>query len=355
MTVEKFPQEQKLSEKQIDSAEANEQFVSEYSGQGGKDSVGWSLRYKADRRTLLFVASHLILNAYLWSCGWQRLLREPLLMAQYVLLLGFSFSTVCIIHNSIHCPVFKSTKLNRMFRVALTIAYGHPVSSFVPGHNLSHHVYTQSQKDYMRTSKVRYRWNLLNLLLFYFHVVGGALSLDIKYMKQQRQLKRPTYYTAIWEYSCLFAVLAPLLVWDWQRFLIFWQIPRFVCSYMIVTVNMLQHDGCEEDDNDGRPMFMIENPNMNTARSFVGHLINWWTFNNGYHMMHHLKPSLHWSLLPQTHEKTVHPNCHPALEQDNIALYIWRAFVYPGERVMYDGRSINFRPVDEDFDIPWIK
>ena len=46
--------------------------------------------------------------------------------------------------------------------VLLTISYGHPSSTYVPGHNLSHHKYTQSEKDFMRTSKVNFKWNLLN-------------------------------------------------------------------------------------------------------------------------------------------------------------------------------------------------
>lgn len=46
--------------------------------------------------------------------------------------------------------------------VILTLSYGHPSSSYVPGHNLSHHKYTQTTKDFMRTSKVKYRWNFLN-------------------------------------------------------------------------------------------------------------------------------------------------------------------------------------------------
>ncbi len=65
-------------------------------------------------------------------------------------------------HNVVHTPVFYNKKLNSLVNVILTISYGHPSSSYVPGHNLSHHKYTQHTQDFMRTSKVKYRWNFLN-------------------------------------------------------------------------------------------------------------------------------------------------------------------------------------------------
>ena len=37
-------------------------------------------------------------------------------------------------------------------------------TSYIPGHNLSHHKYLQTRKDIMRTSKMKYRWQSLNLL-----------------------------------------------------------------------------------------------------------------------------------------------------------------------------------------------
>ena len=77
-------------------------------------------------------------------------------------------------HNTMHVPVFKARRLNQILQVALTLVYGHPVSSFVPGHNLSHHRYIESQRDVMRTTKARFRWHLLNLL-FFMHIVGSDI------------------------------------------------------------------------------------------------------------------------------------------------------------------------------------
>jgi len=54
---------------------------------------------------------------------------------------------------------------------------------------------------------------------------------------------------------------------------------------------MLQHDGCDEGNN------------INSARNFTGSIINYLTFNNGYHTIHHMNPKLHWSKLPEMHNK----------------------------------------------------
>lgn len=74
----------------------------------------------------------------------------------------FSFVGAVAVHNTIHCPVFYDKLANKIFQVVLTLTYGHPVSNYVPGHNLSHHQHTQRRKDVMRTSKVQYKWHLLN-------------------------------------------------------------------------------------------------------------------------------------------------------------------------------------------------
>src|SRR2546427_2150332 len=98
------------------------------------------LRYRADLRTLAFVASYfgLVAAGYLWRPA------SPWLIAPLIVVTCFfSFFGAVITHNTVHAPIFGSRALNRLFQVVLTLTYGHPVSSFVPGHNLPHHRYTQ--------------------------------------------------------------------------------------------------------------------------------------------------------------------------------------------------------------------
>ena len=92
------------------------------------------LRYRADIKTLLFVAIYFGLVAVQWIYAPRALaVAIPLL----VLTCWFSFFGAVATHNTVHCPVFKSRGMNRLFQVVLTLTYGHPVSAYVPGHNLS--------------------------------------------------------------------------------------------------------------------------------------------------------------------------------------------------------------------------
>jgi len=93
-----------------------------------------------------------------------------------------------------------------------------------------------------------------------------------------------------------------LLLLDWRKFLLYVWAPHFFAQWGIVSMNMLQHDGCDPDvDHDSS----VEVKNYNGARNFVGPVINYLTFNNGYHTIHHMKPTLHWSQLPVEHERLV--------------------------------------------------
>src|SRR5262245_58739169 len=129
------------------------------------------LRYPADVRTLGF----LVVYAVLVVCQWVASPTGVLGWALIVLTCAVSWIVAVIAHNTVHSPVFKSRRLNRVFQVWVSLSYAFPSSDYVPGHNLSHHRFTQQREDVMRTSKVRFRWNLLNFLCFAFAVSPAIL------------------------------------------------------------------------------------------------------------------------------------------------------------------------------------
>ena len=156
-----------------------------------------------------------------------------------------------------HCRMFWSRWANKVIQVVLTLTYGHPVSSYVPGsvvqafqklrllgHNLSHHRFTQLRKDVMRTSKVQYKWHLLNGLLFQGKVVAAVAESDLRYLRLQRYMGRPYFQQTMRELGALL-VLKGFLFWtNWRKALLFVHVPHLFAQWAIVSVNMLQHDGC---------------------------------------------------------------------------------------------------------------
>src|SRR5882762_5974416 len=133
------------------------------------------LRYRADVKTLIFFTIYFALVAVQWVYAPHNL---AFALPLFVLTCWFSFFGAVATHNTVHAPVFKSRTMNRIFQCVLTLTYGHPVSAYVPGHNLSHHKYTQSRKDVMRTTKTRYRWHALNGLLFMPRVGKDIFAAD---------------------------------------------------------------------------------------------------------------------------------------------------------------------------------
>ena len=303
------------------------------------------LRYRADLRTIFFVALYFGMTAALWV-----LLPDDLwsdrsqiqwawVIPLFVAICVTSFMGAVSTHNAVHCPIFKSRGLNKVWQVILSLTYGHPVSSYVPGHNLSHHKHTQSRRDVMRTTKLRFRYNLLNVLFFFLRCVPSIMRADAAYSKSMRK-KHPKWFRQLaFEGATLAVVTVALFVLDWQKALALWLVPHLYAQWGIVTMNVLQHDGCDAESE------------YDHSRNFVGKAVNWWTYNNGFHTIHHEKPGLHWSLTPEAHAEKIAPHIHPNLDQKSLLAYIWRAFIL-GKRETYDGQP--YMPPVDGPDEEWI-
>jgi fatty acid desaturase len=283
------------------------------------------LRYKADLRTLGFVATYYLLVLYQWFWApTQWYLAVPLLL----LTMSFSWFCAVITHNTLHSPVFKSRGMNKAFQVALTCSYGFPVSEYVPGHNLSHHKFAQEAKDVMRTTKVDTGWNLLNFALFVPRVAFDVTGGNMRFVKRMKDTHRGWYHQFLLETSICWGEKLVLLAIDWRKALLYIFLPHLWAVWGITAVNYLQHDGCDQTHP------------ANHSRNFVGTLFNWFTFNNGFHGMHHEQPGLHWSLLAEKHYEKLHPQIDPALEQKSLLVYLFKTFVFPGKRLTFDGKPV---------------
>lgn len=294
------------------------------------------LRYRADLRP---ITSHVLYFSLLAVSFALVPLTTWWAIPTFLGLTLLAFQGAVQTHNSVHAPIFKRRWANKVYQVVLTLVYGHPVSSYVPGHNLSHHKYTQSQRDLMRTTKAQFSHNLVNLFLFMPMTAPGIMVADAAYTKAMKE-RHPRWYKQMRaELIILWIVQIALLVIDWRKAIVFWLVPHLIAQWAIVTMNLLQHDGCDE------------NSAYDHSRNFVGRTINWWTFNNGYHTIHHMKPGLHWSLTPAAHAELVAPHIHPNLDQPSLFLYLWRTY-FLNNRLTYLGEPI--KAVGPGLDEEWI-
>jgi beta-carotene hydroxylase len=296
------------------------------------------LRYAADRRTLFFVGLYFVVTATIWFLAPQE---WYLIVPSIMLLCLLSWVCAVIVHNTIHHPIFRKKRWNKVFQVILSLTYGHPVSAYVPGHNFSHHRYTQTDKDNIRTHKARFRWNFLNQLFFFFIMSGDILKSERRFVTRTIKEKPAWFRQYVFELVLVFGVKIALLFIDWKLALMFVWLPHVYAGWGIVSTNFWQHDGCDETHE------------YNNSRSFTGGLLNWITFNNGYHGAHHEKPGLHWSLLPAYHAEHIRPNLHPNLDQTSLFMYLWRTCIYPAKRIDYLGNPLVLKPLNPDVD--WVQ
>ena len=252
-----------------------------------------------------------------------------------------AFLCAIITHNSVHCPVFRNRGLNRLFQIVLSLSYGHPVSSYVSGHNYSHHKHTHTRKDYARTTKIAFKWNLLNQLFFFYRIAGDILTSELRFAKLMRKEKPRWYRQYLLEAALVLGTKIILLLLDWQRCLLLVFIPHHYAVWGINGTNYWQHDGCDPHHK------------FNHTRSFTSRLLNYIAFNNGYHGIHHRNPGLHWSVLPKFHVKYIQPNVHPNLDLKSLTAFLWKSCVWPGKRLRFDGKPVIIPKSKKDED--WIE
>merc|ERR1711865_1172446 len=311
-------------------------------------------------RSICLVAFYHFLVVTRWRASENFAAQHPVLsLLWFAGIASFSFVGATITHNCVHVPMFKKTMgshaINNFWQIVLTNTYGHPVSTLIPGHNLSHHKHTQAPKDVMRTTRMRFDWNFLNLMGFVVSIVQAINKFDSAYFEDQKKKGRPIYNQVILESCCFYPIQVLLLYFNWRKFVFFILLPQLFAKWGIITMNLLQHDGCiEQGTSDGE-----YEGTYNFARNFTCPILNWFVCNNGYHTIHHLYPGWHWSRLVDEHHKRVKPQMHPNLDQESMFGYTFRAFMLPtwaGDtcgRRWYDGCVYNVHDVPQVEDIAW--
>jgi beta-carotene hydroxylase len=264
------------------------------------------LRYKADLRTLIYMAVTTALLVIQWNIGTVK----PLLFAVYLFM---SISVAIIAHNHNHLSIWHSRFLNHLTDYWLTLFYGFPVFAWIPTHNMNHHSLNNREGDYTITYRLTEKNHLL-MLLSYPAVSSYFQQKPIRdYLKQLWQRNRPRFYMAISQYLILGAYIAAALIWDWKKAILFILIPHQVSLFSVLVFNYLQHVHADEESS------------RNHSRNFLGWL-NLLLFNNGYHTIHHDKAGLHWSLLPEAHA-AIASNIDPAYNERSFWWYMLRVYV----------------------------
>jgi len=234
------------------------------------------------------------------------ILKDPIqaaIVAAFLLLPQTIVAT--FIHNHAHVPIFRGDIANRILNLFLFLETGMLVSGYALYHIWGHH------KLYLDPHKDPSRWvradgssmsHLEFVIRYFFSYPFKTIRIGKSYPKLRSRVDQDLVIAAI--------ALTALLVWNPINALIL-----FVTPIILVWITFI---GISYDDHVG----LHGTNHYDASHTKTNPVINFLFFNNGYHLAHHVNPSVHWSELPEFHESIKHKI--PELEPHTLVNRIFK-------------------------------
>lgn len=252
------------------------------------DQLGTILRYKADRGYVAYVLAVFALRSALW------LVAGPLVcLAAVVPLTALGMFIAPINHHHQHVNTFRAAWLNRLYELLLAVQTGVAPFAWVLHHNLGHHVHYLNQRPHAEADESRWTradGTQMGRLEYSFDLL---LHHQIDILRIGRRYPR-ILRSFLWMKVPLWGALgAALVLRPLETFLLF-LLPAFLTLFHTIWSTYAHHAGCGTEHHE-------EASHNKESRAY-----NLLTGNLGLHTAHHKRPGLHWSLLPQLHERIRH-------------------------------------------------
>jgi fatty acid desaturase len=242
-------------------------------------------RFAADRIPVFVVAAFSLIDfvVYLFVDG-------ILLLAAYMLLMILPKGIICAWnHHHQHTMTFHSRLLNRVLEFFYALHTGVTTNLWGLHHVLGHH------RNFLDQTRDESGWKssdgkTMSALKYTLNIAGTAYYRGYKVGKKFPRVQRDFLI-----YSAL--TVAGIAILCWLRFvpaLFVFVFPMVISLLFTAWVTFDHHSGLDSDDP-------FEASYNNTNRIF-----NLLTGNLGYHTAHHYRQGLHWSKLPELHEKIQH-------------------------------------------------
>ena len=241
-------------------------------------------RYSADR---IPVALVLLCSAIDFSVYF--LVDNVAWLAGYTVLMIFPKGAICAWnHHHQHTRTFYSQVLNRLLEFFYALHTGVTTNLWVLHHVLGHH------RNYLDQSSDESGWQRadgtkMNVVEYTLTIAGTAYQRGYRVGKKFPRVQRDYVLYSTLTFIGVFA----LVLYRPAAGLFVFVLPMIISLLFTSWVTYDHHSGLDTDD-----VFAASHNN-------VGKFYNLITGNLGYHTAHHYRQGLHWSKLPELHEKLV--------------------------------------------------
>ena len=282
------------------------------------------LKYNADLKTLLYIAITTTLFGLQLYYGFNWVV--------YIIYLHFAVSVSVITHNHNHINIWTKKWLNILTDWWLTVFYGMPIFAWIPTHNRNHHRYNNKEGDTTRT--YRHSENNDFVSMIQYPSISGYNQMRegvIPYMKELKEKNISQYRQNLAQLFVLILWIAAFFIWNWKKALLYVLIPQQTSQFMVILFNYVQHVHADEESE------------YNHSRNFMG--VNFFLFNNGYHTIHHMRASMHWSETPEAHKKIEHL-ISPDLIESSFWGYLGRTYILSIFMPRYRSQSRRLKRIE---------
>ena len=197
-------------------------------------------------------------------------------------------SFILMLHLTSHRPLFKKEygSLNNFIPWVIGPFFGETPESYFAHHLGMHHAEENMPSDLSSTMKYQ-RDSFAGFMHYYYEfMVKGIYDLAAYLKKKNRAKIRKSFL--IGEFSFWIVAIA-LMFFNWKASVFVFVIPVFVVRFLMLAGNWGQH------------AFILKDTPRNSYTNSINCInvrYNHTCFNDGYHIVHHLKPAMHWLELP---------------------------------------------------------
>ena len=202
-----------------------------------------------------------------------------------IVLLNYSLS-IGVMHMHCHRPLFTKHSLNRVVELFLCFPSMLSATEMTVLHVHHHHRYNDGPKDVTTTIGFEGGWKAIWYWIRYGWVVKGFTIREI-FKSSARPRWKEKRGEFIFDISLCMSVVIAIALIDFDIALYYYFIPIVISHITFGYFSWLTHAPARRK---GKERESINN---------VNNALNFLIFNQGYHSIHHARPGIHWSDIPE--------------------------------------------------------